>query len=141
MKIKQMHEEVPRHKYDKEGRELMDPRPKNVPIKFTRNPETLSAKIARMVREELSEAASKSGLETFDEADDFDVDDPEMDHIESPYEENFDHLQNYERDWKSKVEAAKRGKKVWWKRFGLAKKKDEPKPEPKPEPAKEPEKQ
>lgn len=40
-------------------------------------PESMEQKIARMVRTSVSQYAQEQGAETFEEADDFDVDDPE----------------------------------------------------------------
>lgn len=62
-------------KYDEHGRELPDPTPIEIPVRFRGRPESLTDQIRRMVRNELSEAAARSGHETFAEANDFDVDD------------------------------------------------------------------
>lgn len=68
--------------------EWPDPRPMSPPLGYI--PETsLSEKIRQMVRSEhLRYAAMNSGMETFEEADDFDVDD-DFD-PSSPYEMFFD---------------------------------------------------
>lgn len=58
------------------GREYLDPTPVEWPLGVS-VPESLEQKIARMVRLGVSEAADRDGFETFEEADDFDVDDPE----------------------------------------------------------------
>lgn len=72
---------------DKNGHEILDPRPVEMPVGFHR-PETLAEQIQRMVRTEFSEAASNAGFESFEDADDFDVED-EID-PGSPYEMEFD---------------------------------------------------
>lgn len=58
------------------GREIVDPTPVEWPLGVT-VPESLEQKIARMVRTGVSQFASEQGAETFEEADDFDVEDSE----------------------------------------------------------------
>lgn len=60
----------------KRGREYVDPTPVEWPL-GVRVPESLEQKIARMVRTSVSQAAMRDGKESFEEADDFDVGDPE----------------------------------------------------------------
>jgi hypothetical protein len=60
-------------KYDKQGREIPDPNPIELPGGFNRPP-TLQEQIKRFIRAELSRQAADDGDETFEEADDFDVD-------------------------------------------------------------------
>lgn len=68
--------------YTKDNRfEIPDPCPVSMPAGYKR-PETLEAMIARMMR--VSEALKDTGAETFEEADDFDVDDDGE--INSPYQ-------------------------------------------------------
>lgn len=74
-------------KLDQNGHEILDPTPKSIPVGFKR-PETLQEQIRRLVRTEVSEAAGANGWDTFEEADDFEIDDdPE---IPTPYEMEFD---------------------------------------------------
>lgn len=61
-------------KFDAQGRELPDATPLEVPAGM-RQPESIESMIARMVRGRVSELAAKDGLETFDEANDFEVED------------------------------------------------------------------
>lgn len=56
--------------------EYPDPTPVEWPV-GVEVPETMEQKIARMIRVSVSQAASEAGAESFEEADDFDVDDPE----------------------------------------------------------------
>lgn len=70
-------------KYDAQGREIPDPTPVSVPGGFVR-PLSIQEEIRRAIRGELSRQAAEDGLETFEEADDFDVDE-EGDPL-SPYE-------------------------------------------------------
>lgn len=73
---------------DEHGRELPDPTPIAPPIGYKRNP-TIAEQIRDMVRsEQLRQAAEQSGMETFEEADDFYVED-DFDPT-NPYEANFD---------------------------------------------------
>lgn len=70
------------------GQELPDPTPMAPPVGFMRQP-SLSERIRDMVRSEaLRVAAESSGLETLDEADDFDVGDEVDPHSE--WENDFD---------------------------------------------------
>lgn len=72
---------------DEFGREVPDTQPVTMPAGF-RRPETLAEQVQRLVRTQLSEHAANQGAETFEESEDFDVDD-EFDPT-SPYEEFFD---------------------------------------------------
>lgn len=72
----------------RDGREYPDPTPVAPPVGFIKQP-TLAETMKQMVRSEaLRRAAQESGMETFEEADDFDVGD-DYD-PRSPYEEQFD---------------------------------------------------
>lgn len=67
------------------GREVPDDTPVEMPLRFRNmRPYDMANEIRRMVREELSEAAHDKDFETFEEADDFYVDD-DAEFI-SPYE-------------------------------------------------------
>lgn len=70
-------------RYDEFGREIPDPTPISLPYPFKR-PEPLVEIIRRSIREEMSRHAAAEGEETFDEADDFEVD--EEPDLFSPYE-------------------------------------------------------
>lgn len=73
---------------DEYGREILNPIPMAPPVGYNRTP-SLSEQIRSMVRSEcLALEAEAAGLETFEEADDFDVGD-DFD-PSSPYEEVFD---------------------------------------------------
>lgn len=71
------------------GREYVDPTPVEWPIGVT-VPESLEQKIARMVRTGVSQFAADHGAETFEEADDFDVEEDDDPH--SPHELDDDQL-------------------------------------------------
>lgn len=68
---------------DERGREVPDPRPVEWPADL-RRPLTIQEEIQRFVRVELSKVAAEDGMETFEESDDFVVDDEEE--YVSPYE-------------------------------------------------------
>lgn len=69
--------------HDEKGREIPDQTPVALPIGW-KAPPTLHEQIQRYIRNEVSRQAAELGEETFEEADDFYVeDDPEM---RSPYE-------------------------------------------------------
>lgn len=61
--------------YNERNEEVLDTTPVEMPIGYER-PESLASMIARMINStELQRAAQKQGLETFEESDDFDMDD------------------------------------------------------------------
>lgn len=69
--------------YTKDNRmEIPDQTPVEMPLGYER-PESIESMIARMVRS-VSEQAGREGAETFEEADDFDMDDDSE--IVSPYQ-------------------------------------------------------
>jgi len=70
-------------KYDDYGREVPDPTPVSIPSGMSR-PLQLHEQIKRMLRTEVSRLAADREKETFEEADDFDVDE-DGDPL-SPYE-------------------------------------------------------
>lgn len=78
---------------DNFGREIPDPEPLTLPSGF-RRPETLQEQVRRLVRTQLSMQAAESGAETFEESEDFDVDD-DFD-PNTPYEVFFDPALNRE---------------------------------------------
>lgn len=66
-----------------------DPQPIEIPAGF-KKPETLAEQVKRLVRSErFAQEMEQSGNETFDEANDFDIEDDMWD-PSSPYEEIFD---------------------------------------------------
>lgn len=74
---------------DEQGREIPDPRPMEIPMGF-KKPETLADQVRRLIRsEKLAQLASSQEMETFEESEDFDIDDDMFD-PQSPYEEVFD---------------------------------------------------
>lgn len=74
--------------FDERGREVSDPTPVEIPVNF-RRPETLQEQIRRLIRTEMSVQALNEGKETFDEADDFDI---EPDEPRSQWELDDDQL-------------------------------------------------
>lgn len=68
------------------GYEYPDPTPVEVPIELKR-PETTDERLRRIVRELISTKAVDNGLESFEESNDFEVDDSfDGDGLMSPYE-------------------------------------------------------
>lgn len=65
--------------FDEYGREICDPRPIEWPAGMKR-PETMQETMRRLIATELSQAAEAAGAESFEDADDFEVEDedPEM---------------------------------------------------------------
>lgn len=72
---------------DENGHELLDQTPVTVPAGF-RRPETLAEQVQRLVRNHISRQAEAEGYESFEESEDFDVDEPEE--PSTIYEEFFD---------------------------------------------------
>lgn len=72
-------------KFDTYGREIPDPRPVELPTGLRVRP-TLQEEIQRYIRAEMSLRARDQGMETFEEANDFDIeDDWEPIDDDSPY--------------------------------------------------------
>lgn len=75
--------------YNEKGEELPNSTPLELPVGFSR-PQTLQERMRYLLRsEELKRALESAGEETFEEADDFDVE--EQDPLEgTPYEDDFE---------------------------------------------------
>lgn len=72
-------------KHTDDGYEIPDPTPVEVPLRYRRAP-SLDERIKRLLLGELSRRAEARGDETFEQANDFDVDEPERDGFLSPYQ-------------------------------------------------------
>lgn len=70
------------------GQEVPDPTIVDPPLGYVAQPDLMEL-MRRMIRREFSELAENAEFETFEEADDFEVDDDPVDYS-SPYEEYFD---------------------------------------------------
>lgn len=70
------------------GAEVLDPTPVAIPAGFE-VPETMSEMIRRVTMGALSQQAAAEGMETFEESEDFDIDDETFEPT-SPYEAVFD---------------------------------------------------
>jgi len=86
-----MKEKFPKHpehpRLDTDGHEVPDPTPISIPAGFKR-PETLAEQVQRLVRTHISREAERTGRETFEESEDFNVGDDDA--PSTPYEEEFD---------------------------------------------------
>lgn len=71
-------------RHDEKGREIPDPRPMEMPLGL-RKPESMEEMIRRFVRVEASRIAQKEGMETFEEADDFEVEDDDFSDAPTQY--------------------------------------------------------
>jgi len=74
-------------KLDEKGREVLDTAPMALPVKFNHEP-SMAEMVQQQIRVFMSQEADKKGMETFEEAEDFDVDD-DYD-PSSPWELDFD---------------------------------------------------
>lgn len=72
---------------DDRGREIPDPQPLELPAGF-KKPESLSEMVRRLTRTIVSDLAEERGEESFEESEDFNVEDDEF--PSSPYEEVYD---------------------------------------------------
>lgn len=72
---------------DDQGREIPDPNPIEIPAGMKR-PETLAEQVQRLVKTSVSAYAAMHGHETFEEAEDFEIED-DFD-PSTPYEVDFD---------------------------------------------------
>lgn len=70
------------------GQEVPDPTVIDPPLGYIQQPDLMEL-MRRMIRTEMSQAIDATQFETFDEADDFDIEDDPVDYS-SPYEEYFD---------------------------------------------------
>jgi len=78
---------------NKKGQEIVDPTPIKIPVRLKR-PMSIHDQVREALRSEhLARLAEAHGAETPEEADDFDIPDG---FPQSPYEENFDHVSNYQ---------------------------------------------
>lgn len=73
---------------DARGRELPDPVPMAPPVGMSQGP-SLADFVQRMIRNEVSRAAAAAEMETFEESDDFDIEDDPRDPL-TPYEQHFE---------------------------------------------------
>lgn len=75
---------------DERGREVLDQTPVEAPIKFTR-PEPIHIHLRRLVEQYHQQMRDADEYETFDDADDFDVEDgaPSYESAPTEYEANF----------------------------------------------------
>lgn len=116
----------------KNGAEILDPKPVAVPVAF-RTSETMDQRIKRIIEHSMSVQAKNAGLETFEEADDFDIEDDPID-PSTPWETDFD---------SATVNAIERGvvaapKALEPSRLQELKEKFSKKPKPAPEPVNDP---
>lgn len=70
------------------GQEVPDPTIVDPPLGYVQQPDLMEL-MRRMIRNELSQAIDQTEFETFEEADDFDIDEDPVDYS-SPYEDYFD---------------------------------------------------
>lgn len=70
------------------GQEVPDPTIIDPPLGYIQQPDLMEL-MRRMIRTEMAQAIDQTQFETFEEADDFDIDDDPVDYS-SPYEEYFD---------------------------------------------------
>lgn len=75
-------------KFSSKGHEIPDPTPVTIPVHL-RKTESMDERIARIVQYSVSQSAAALGLETFEDADDFDIPDDPAD-PSTPYEQDFD---------------------------------------------------
>lgn len=72
-------------KFDEDGRELPDATPIEVPVHL-RRPESLSEQIKRLIRTDMSRMAVEQGDESFEQANDFDMEEDDAELAETHHE-------------------------------------------------------
>lgn len=94
------------------GRFHPDPKPIEVPAGM-RQPETLAQMMARMVDGRISQMAAERGLETVDDANDFDIDEDDVSVVDSRYQQMADEIEENEsvREARERLSAAERRRK------------------------------
>lgn len=74
---------------DENGREIVDSTPRRIALGLGQaKQEPLHVMVKRMIRENANAFAMENGNETFEEANDFDIDDEFV--VQTPYERDFD---------------------------------------------------
>ena len=73
-KAKQIVKVIRKAKINEKGEEEGDPRPVNIPIGFQKPP-SIHELMQKYVRNEISRRSEEGGFESFEDAEDFDVDD------------------------------------------------------------------
>lgn len=105
-------------RYDKHGRELPDKTPVAIPIKF-KKPQHISDTIKRLVRTTMSDLAEEKGLDSLEDADDFDTGENDIEPY-SPYEikdlEGWDEVKRKHREAKNGDKSKRRRGKEEGKR-------------------------
>lgn len=74
-----------------DGLEIPDPTPVAIPAGF-KKPDSLQDLVRRFVAVQMSAAAVDQGMESFEEANDFDVDEPDFEDRPTKYEEMADEV-------------------------------------------------
>jgi hypothetical protein len=91
-------------KLTKDGAEILDPRPMEMPVGFEK-PDSIQEIIRKLITDPaIRNDLDQAGIETFDEADDFEIEDDEP---ISPHEDNFDPQHILARDQETKAGAVK----------------------------------
>lgn len=72
--------------HNERGQEIPDPTPVAMPINF-RRPESLVDMMRRLIRTEVSQHAESLEAESFEEANDFDVDEENIEDRNTPYQD------------------------------------------------------
>lgn len=96
--------EKPRVKFNELGEEIPDSTPSSIQVGY-HIPKNWKLSITELVRKALNDQAESQGYETFDEANDFDCPEEEEDMALTPYEDHFDHEENFVKDVESYAEA------------------------------------
>lgn len=83
--------------HNERGHEIPDPTPMQPPLGYNRQPSLAQQMREMIMSHELAKAAAAADMETFEEADDFDIGDDFEQEKHSPYEANFDPMTPEER--------------------------------------------
>lgn len=83
-------------RFDQNGHEVPDNTPVEIPLGAAR-PESLAEMVRRMVRTQVSMLAQNEGIETFEEASDFEIEDDDAELRLTAYEEMADEVPTFTR--------------------------------------------
>lgn len=90
-------------RHNENWQEVLDQTPVEIPLRLLRA-QNHTNRIRDIIRQELSRQAQNEGFETWDEANDFSIEDDDWENDGSPYEEEFDPITG-ESKWDMSPEA------------------------------------
>lgn len=99
---------MPPIEFTPDGKEIPDPTPIQIPAGFKR-PESLIDQMRRLIRTDVSQFAEQQGAESFEESNDFDMDDDDAELRTTSYEEMHEEVPREQREPRSDKVSPKKG--------------------------------